>query len=514
MRSRPSRAAPMAVELTMNEYPRSLTAKAGMYKAAPRMHSAKADSTEPASLYASREPIYPKRARGKFRTIKWLVMAVTLGIYYVLPWLRWDRGPTLPNQGFLLDFAHQRMYFFGLELWAQELYFITGVLVLSALALFLVTSLAGRVWCGYACPQTVWTDLMIGVEHFWQGDRNSRLRLAKSRWTFEKLWKKGLTYLSWLLISLATGGALVFYFTDAPALASQFLHFEAPAIAYVFAGIFTATTYVLGGLAREQVCTYMCPWPRIQGAMFDNESLLIAYRAYRGEPRGSHKRGESWEGRGDCIDCGQCVAVCPAGIDIREGSQLECIQCALCIDACDGIMEKMGRPAKLIAYDSFRNIDATSHGSRAPFRFIRSRTLVYTAVISAVCVIMLIGLATKSELELNILPDRNPLYVRLSDGGIRNGYTVHILNKTHQTRTFRLTSTGLPGAKLAAIGFEGKAALEVAVPPDEVRTVKVYVTLPKAEAAGSPGNSMPFAFSARDLGGQTEKLRWTNFRKP
>jgi cytochrome c oxidase accessory protein FixG len=443
-----------------------------------------------------------------------MVMAISLSIYYVLPWIRWDRGPGLPNQGFLLDFAHQRLYFFGLELWAQELYFITGVLVVSALGLFLVTSVAGRVWCGYACPQTVWTDLMIAVEHLWQGDRNNRIRLAKSPWTFEKIWKKSLTYVSWLVIALATGGALVFYFADAPSLAYHVLHFEAAPITYAFIGIFTATTYILGGMAREQVCTYMCPWPRIQGAMFDQESLLITYRAYRGEPRGPHKRGEAWEGRGDCIDCRACVAVCPAGIDIRQGSQLECIQCALCIDACDGIMKKLGRPTKLIAYDSFRNIDAACHGERAPYRFFRPRTLLYVTVISIVSAIMLIGLSRKSVLELNVLPDRNPLYVQLSGGGVRNGYTVHILNKTHQTRTFSLTAGGLAGAQVSAVGFEGKETLEVAVPPDDVRSVKVYVALTKADVDGLKGSSTPFAFAVRDLADQTITQRSTNFRRP
>ena len=252
----------------------------------PLQHE-RVEATPPRSLYAERVPIYPKRASGKFRRIKWGVMAVTLGIYYLLPWLRWDRGETLPNQAFLLDFAHQRLYLFGVEIWAQELYFITGLLIISALALFLVTAVAGRVWCGYTCPQTVWTDLMIAVEHFWQGDRNARLRLAKQRWNVEKVWKLGATHLSWLAISVATGGAFVFYFRDAPTLAMEFIHFEAPAIAYIFLGIFTATTYVLGGIAREQVCIYMCPWPRIQGAMFDADSLLVTYRGFRGEPRGA-----------------------------------------------------------------------------------------------------------------------------------------------------------------------------------------------------------------------------------
>jgi cytochrome c oxidase accessory protein FixG len=501
----------------MTNIPASVTGEATICEAAPGVQAVDVQAVnakESRQLYASRTAIYPKRASGKFRTIKWLVMAFTLSIYYILPWIRWDRGPTLPNQGFLLDFAHQRMYFFGLELWAQELYFVTGVLVISALALFLVTSVAGRVWCGYACPQTVWTDLMIGVEHLWQGDRNARIRLDKAPWTFDKFWRKSGTYFTWLLISLATGGACVFYFADAPALAYRLVHFEASTIAYVFIGIFTASTYVLGGLAREQVCTYMCPWPRIQGAMFDQESLLITYRGYRGEPRGPHKRGGSWEGRGDCIDCRACMAVCPAGIDIRQGSQLECIQCALCIDACDDVMKKIGRPTKLIAYDSFRNIDAASHGERAPYRFFRPRTLLYVAIIALVSAVMLWGLSRKSVLELNVLPDRNPLYVRLSDGGIRNGYTVHILNKTHQQRTFLLTTEGLPGAQISAVGFEGKKTLEVAVPPDDVRSIKVYVAVPASDVPGLKDSSTAFTFAVRDLSDQTGKQRQTNFRRP
>ena len=260
------------------------------------------NAKENRSLYKAREPVYPKLVRGKFRNIKWAVMIVTLGIYYGLPLLRWDRGPTLPDQAFLLDFEHQRLYMFGLEIWAQEFYYVTGILILSSLALFLVTALAGRVWCGYACPQTVWTDLMIMVERFWQGDRNARMRLAKAPWSFNKAWRVAGTHLSWLLIGLLTGGAAVFYFRDAPTLASEFYHFNAPAIAYIFLGIFTASTYVLGGLAREQVCTYMCPWPRIQGAMFDAEFLphhlsRISRRAARraqkgpklGRPRRLHR---------------------------------------------------------------------------------------------------------------------------------------------------------------------------------------------------------------------------------
>ncbi len=218
----------------------------------PQVDAKPVNAKENRTLYAPREPVYPKLVHGKYRRIKWAIMIVTLGIYYGLPWLRWDRGPTLPDQAVLLDFAHQRLYFFGLEIWAQEFYYVTGLLILSALALFLVTALAGRVWCGYACPQTVWTDLMIAVERVWQGDRNARMKLAKSRWSFNKAWRIGGTHLTWLAIGILTGGALVFYFRDAPTLLSEFWHFEAPAIAYVFLGLFTATTYMLGGLAASR----------------------------------------------------------------------------------------------------------------------------------------------------------------------------------------------------------------------------------------------------------------------
>ncbi|MGB0086887.1 MAG: cytochrome c oxidase accessory protein CcoG [Rhodomicrobiaceae bacterium] len=465
-------------------------------------------------LYARREPIYPKRAAGKFRRIKWAVMAVTLGIYYLLPWLRWDRGPNLPDQAFLLDFAHQRLYLFGVEIWAQELYFVTGLLILSALALFLVTAVAGRVWCGYTCPQTVWTDLMIAVEHFWQGDRNARMRLAKAPWTLDKIWKISATHLSWILVGVATGGAFVFYFRDAPTLAREFINFDAPAIAYLFLGIFTATTYVLGGLAREQVCTYMCPWPRIQGAMFDADSLLITYRGYRGEPRGAHKKGESWLGRGDCIDCKQCVAVCPMGIDIREGAQLECIQCALCIDACDEIMDKVGRPRKLIAYDTFRNLEAESHGDRAPIRLIRPRTILYASVLALVGVIMLFGLSAKTVLDVNVQADRNPLFVTLSDGSIRNSYTVRILNKLYQTHSYGLSLEHLPQAKLAILGMEAEPTPRIDVTSDNVRTLKVFVTLPRESARALAASEIPFAIVVRDLTDGTQTKRDTIFRGP
>jgi cytochrome c oxidase accessory protein FixG len=464
-------------------------------------------------LYAARPAIYPRLASGTFRRLKWAVMAVTLGIYYLLPWIRWDRGPSLPDQAFLLDFAHQRLFFGPIEIWAQELYFVTGLLVFSALSLFLVTSIAGRMWCGYTCPQTVWTDLMIAVERFWQGDRNARMRLDQAPWSLAKLWKKTATHVSWLLIALATGGALVFYFRDAPTLAGELVSGTAPVVAYVFLGIFAATTYLLGGIAREQVCIYMCPWPRIQGAMLDADSLLISYRENRGEPRGPHKKGESWDNRGDCVDCRACVAVCPMGIDIRDGPQLECIQCALCIDACDEIMTKVGRPAGLIAYATFRNLDDPKAGPRDGWHIVRTRTVLYSGLMAVVGVVMLWAMANRSVLEVSVLADRNPLFVMLSDGSLRNNYTVKILNKLHDVRRFRLDAAGLPEARLTITGLDGEHPV-IDVVPDSLRALKLHVTVPAAALSLLPKDPAPFRITVTDVADGTETYRDTTFRSP
>jgi len=463
--------------------------------------------------YASRDKIYSKLAHGTFRKVKWAVMAVTLGIYYLLPWIRWDRGESLPDQAFLLDFANQRLFFGPIEIWAQELYYITGLLILSALGLFLVTSVAGRMWCGYTCPQTVWTDLMIVVERFWQGDRNARIRLDNGPWSLEKIWKKTATQVSWLLVAVATGGAFVFYFRDAPTLAAELVAGDAPTVAYVFLGLFTATTYLLGGIAREQVCIYMCPWPRIQSAMYDRDSLLISYRGYRGEPRGPHKKGQSWEARGDCIDCKACVAVCPMGIDIRDGVQLECIQCALCIDACDDIMHKLERPQGLIAYDTFRNLDAASHHDRAPLRLVRPRTLLYAALIAAVAAVMLGAWLNRTLLEVNVLHDRNPVFVQLSDGSLRNGYTIKILNKLHETRSFRLSIAGLEDAKLSIVGLNGNDPT-IDVVPDNLRALRVLVTLPTDEHEEIEDGAVPFRFVVTDIADGAVTYHDATFRGP
>ena len=463
--------------------------------------------------YASRQTVYPKQAHGTYRTIKWAIMAVTLAVYYAVPWIRFERGPGLPSQAILFDFEHQRLYFGPLEIWAQEFYYVTGLLVISALGLFLVTSIAGRMWCGYACPQTVWTDLMIAVERFWQGDRNAHMRLDNGPWTFEKIWKKAATHASWLVIGLLTGGALVFYFRDAPTLAMELVTGTAPAVAYAFLGIFTGTTYLLGGIAREQVCIYMCPWPRIQGAMLDRYSLLVSYRAAIGEPRGSHKKNETWDNRGNCVDCKACVAVCPMGIDIRNGAQLECIQCALCIDACDDIMDKVGRPRGLIDYTTEHNLASATAGPRDGLRVWRPRTVLYAVLIAVVGGLMVTSLLNRANLEIDVLADRNPLFVTLSDGSLRNGYTVKIVNKTGAVRPVRVSVSGLDGIATAIVGA-ADAGSAVEVPAADVRAVKVYVTLPHDRRRELHGASMPLDITVMDTVSGTSSARRTAFHGP
>jgi cytochrome c oxidase accessory protein FixG len=299
------------------------------------------------------------------------------------------------------------------------------------------------------------------------------------------------------VIAGATGGAWIIYFHDAPDLMRTFFTGGAPVSAYFFFGLLTFTTYSLAGMMREQVCTYMCPWPRIQAALTDEESLDVTYRRDRGEPRGPHKKGDPWEGRGDCIDCNQCVAACPMGIDIRDGLQLECINCALCIDACDEVMVKVGRPRGLIGYDTDLNVVRRLKGEAPRFRFIRARTVLYGAVFAVVGLVMLAALTQRASLDLSVLRDRSPPFVRLSDGAIRNGYTVKVTNRTNAPRRYGLTVEGPAGLAVKATGLgEAETLASFAVEPDRVRPVRIYLTLEKG-ALGPP--SIPVVFHLRDL---------------
>ncbi len=449
-------------------------------------------------LYAAREPVFPRRVSGRFRRLKWWIMALTLGIYYITPWLRWDRGPNLPDQAVLVDLANRRFYFFFIEIWPHEFYFIAGLLIMAGLGLFLFTSALGRVWCGYACPQTVWTDLFILVERWVEGDRNARVRLWKAKWDLRK-WRLRLTkWFLWALIGLATGGAWVFYFTDAPTLLRDLVTGQAHPIAYTTMGLLTVLTVLFGGFAREQVCIYMCPWPRIQAAMMDEDTLVVGYRSWRGEPRGRHRKKEGADRLGDCIDCMACVNVCPMGIDIRDGQQLECITCALCIDACDEVMDRIGKPRGLIDYMALTD-EARERSGKAPLpvwkHVFRPRTILYTVLWAGVGLALLAALFLRSGIGMSVAPVRNPTYVVLSDGSVRNTYDVRLLNKHGADHDFRLSLEADAPLRLA---LEGEDDLVVRVPADTTYLQRVYVIAPEGSGADR-ADRVGFRLVAEDL---------------
>ena len=442
------------------------------------------NSETPQSLYAAREPVFPKRVSGAFRNLKWGLMIFTLGIYYLTPWIRWDRGPQLPDQAVLVDLANRRFFFFWIEIWPHEFYFIAGLLIMAGLGLFLFTSALGRVWCGYACPQTVWTDLYILVERWIEGDRNARLRLHRQKkLDFRKARLRITKWVAWFLIGLATGGAWVFYFADAPTLLVDLVTGNAHPVAYTTMLVLTGTTFFFGGFAREQICIYACPWPRIQAAMMDEDTITVAYREWRGEPRGKLRKGQVDPNQGDCIDCMACVNVCPVGIDIRDGQQLECITCALCIDACDDMMQKIGKPRGLIDYLALSDetLERAGNPPRSIWKHIfRPRTILYTTLWSLVGLGLVFALFIRSDIDVTVAPVRNPTYVTLSDGSIRNTYEVRIRNMHGEDRPFRVSITG---DLTMNVELEGTIYDSLTVSADEMKIQKVYIIAPPGSDA-------------------------------
>jgi polyferredoxin len=479
----------------------------------------KIDSTDPApALFEARHKVFPKAVDGTYRRLKWAVMIVALGIYYATPWIRWDRGTYAPDQAVLVDIAHRRFYLFSIEIWPHEFYYVAGLLIMAGIGLFLVTSAVGRAWCGYACPQTVWTDLFVHVERFIDGDRNAQIKLQRAPWGPGKLARRVLKHAIWLTISILTGGAWIFYFADAPGLLRDLLHGSAPVVAYATIGVLTATTYIFGGLLREQVCIYMCPWPRIQAAMVDEKSLVVTYKHWRGEPRtrglkrstvaaqgqplpaatgdadlaaifGLKTRPDGSVNVGDCIDCNACVAVCPTGIDIREGSQLGCITCGLCIDACDKVMSQLERPKRLIGYTTVLDAKLAQEGGvpqPAVARLLRPRTLIYFLLWAGIGLAMLLVLGQRSRIDISVIQDRNPISVRLSDGAVRNSYTIGIRNMESRPRPMEVAIAGPRNAVLwGEQGSRETAATSVQVeaPADSVTKIRLFVAVPSAGAA-------------------------------
>ncbi len=467
-------------------------------------------------LYEKRKSVHNQRIDGPFRRFKWFVMVVTLAIYYVTPWIRWDRGPFAPDQAVLVDLAGRRFYMFDIEIWPHEFYFVAGMLIMAGIGLFLVTSAVGRAWCGYACPQTVWTDLFQHVDRFFDGDRNARWRLDKAPWGPSKIARRSAKWSVYLLISLVTGGAWILYFADAPTLFVDFFTGEASPVAYSTVAILTFTTFWLGGFMREQVCIYMCPWPRIQAAMTDEKSLMVTYKDWRGEQRGSLKKAKkNPDAYGDCIDCMQCVNVCPTGIDIREGQQIGCITCALCIDACDKVMKDIGRPRGLIDYATLEQCEKEAAGEPpqpAWKALLRPRTFVYFAVWASIGLALLFALGTRTHTDLTVSPDRNPPFMLMKDGSVRNAYTLRLRNMEARPRDMEIALVGLPGALMWTdrIGLDDAAPAQVvSVDADETRTVRAYVIVPSGAAA------QEFQFQLTSLDEQGEQdIETTSFTAP
>ena len=454
---------------------------------------------EPQSDYASHRKIHPKSVRGRYRRMKTGLGAVLLALFALLPFLRWDRGPGVPDQAVLFDLGSQRFYIFAVQLWPQHVYYITGVMIVAAIGLFLATALGGRVWCGFTCPQTVWTDLFVWVERRVEGDRTDRIRLDKEPWTARWLAKKAVKHAAWLAISAVTGFLSVAYLTDAPTLALDLLYFDAPTLAAGSVLFMAACTYLMAGFMREQMCFYVCPWPRIQAAMLDEDSLVVTYQDWRGEGRAPLRKSEGWDTRthkgiGDCIDCGQCVQVCPTGIDIRNGIQMECIGCGLCVDACNDVMARIGRPGDLIRFDTLTAQTAKATAAPPPrFRLLRPRTIVYGLMLVVVGGAMAIALALKPSNDIAVLRDRAPLFVTLSDGRIQNAYTIKIANMSLVDRQYRLTLSGLPQASLGLSGESGEAGeLVLSARGNAVETYRIQVRVPQSVLAGA---STPLAFT-------------------
>ncbi|NVJ65329.1 MAG: cytochrome c oxidase accessory protein CcoG [Gammaproteobacteria bacterium] len=386
-------------------------------------------------LYQKHEKIRPKKVSGFFNNFRVLSVWLLLGIYYLGPWLTWNG-----RQAILLDLPARQFHLFGITFWPQDFIFLSLLLVIAALALFFFTSVAGRLWCGYACPQTVWTQLFVWVERFVEGDRNKQIKLSKQTWNFEKIRKKFTKHFLWIILALFTGYTFVGYFVPIKTLTQEIMTFSTGPWETFWVLFYSFATWGNAGKLREQVCIYMCPYARFQSSMFDKDTLIIAYDEKRGEARGARKKGSEdykEQGLGDCIDCMQCVHVCPTGIDIRDGLQYECIACAACIDVCDQVMDKMDYPKGLIRYTTENKEEGKS------VRLLRPKTIGYGLVLLAISSIFAFSIFLRTPLELDIIKDRNRLYITNSLGYVENIYKLKVLNKAQQARSYRVTIDGL-----------------------------------------------------------------------
>jgi cytochrome c oxidase accessory protein FixG len=446
-------------------------------------------------LYRSEDKVYPREVKGRFATLRRIAMFVLLGGFYLGPWLTWDN-----RQAILFDLPARKFYIFGMTLWPQDFIYLALLLIILAVSLFFFTAIAGRLWCGFACPQTVWTEAFTWIEMAIEGDRSKRIKLDQGPWTAEKIRKKAIKQTLWIALALFTGYTFVGYFSAIRPLTFDLLHLRAGPWEWFWVLFYGFATYGNAGFMREQVCKYMCPYARFQGAMFDRDSLIITYDAERGEPRGGRRRSDdpAEKGLGSCVDCTMCVQVCPTGIDIRQGLQYECIACAACIDACDSVMDRFNYPRGLIRYSTERALE------HKKYRLIRPRTLVYTGILALLLTTMVTSIAMRKPVILDVIRDRNTLYRDVGRAGIENNYTVRVINKHNEDHDYRLSVSGIE-----AMNIRSETTFSLA--GESVLTLPVSVTVPHEYAGG--GHVIEFRIDATDGSGisVTEESR---FRGP
>jgi len=448
-----------------------------------------ADDMVMVSLYQAHKKIYPRSVSGLFARWRWGLVFLTQLVFYGLPWVEWGQ-----RQAVLFDLEARRFYIFGLVLYPQDFIYLTGLLVISALSLFLFTAVAGRQWCGYACPQTVYTEIFLWIERKIEGDRSARMRLDSAPMSLKKFFTKSAKQVAWIAVALWTGFTFVGYFTPIHELGQSFLHVTMGPWETFWVFFYGFATYGNAGYMREQVCKYMCPYARFQSAMFDKDTLIVSYDEKRGEPRGarSRKADPKTLGLGSCIDCTLCVQVCPTGIDIRKGLQYECISCAACIDVCDDVMDKLNYPRGLIKYTTQNSVQQGWTRSQTLRHVLRPRVLIYTGILVAVSVAMLVSLALRTPLKVDVVRDRGVMARIVSGGMIENVYRLQVMNATEAEQQYKITVAGLPGLTLAA---DQEELAKVAA--TESRWVVIRVQLPY-EAAPPGSHPIHFEIAAQD----------------
>ena len=442
-----------------------------------------ADELQFVSMYQKAPDIYPRSVHGWFAGWRWFFVWLTQIVFYGMPWLQWGG-----RQAVLFDLEAQRFYILGLVLYPQDLIYLVALLVLSALALFLFTAVAGRLWCGYSCPQTVYTEIFMWVERRIEGDRIARMRLDQAPWSANKLLRKGAKQTAWLAIGLVTGFSFVGYFTPVRELAQALAAGSVSPWNSFWIAFYGLATYANAGYLREQICKYMCPYARFQSALIDKDSLVITYDQGRGEPRGSRSRKQSAaaQGLGDCIACTLCVQVCPTGIDIRDGLQNECIGCAACIDVCNGVMDKMGYAQGLIRYSTENGVAGGWSRAQMFRRALRPRVLIYAALLTVAGAAFTTSVVLRAPFQFDVIKDRGTLGRIVDEGTVENIYRLQVMNRSERPHAYRVNVAGVPGLAVAAP--------ELRVPAAGVGSVVVAVRLPAAQAQALQGRSVAVAF--------------------